>query len=98
MEPVSYHHDHTTNRSKLGCQMLQIGFHNGTRFYPLDLGFHSISRWLSFNLSGLESGRSSCCQAGFFASIPTRINSSTCLMYLKIRSSTPVGGVCETLV
>ncbi len=41
MELVSYHHDHTTNRSKLGYQMLQIGFHNGTRFYPLDLGFHT---------------------------------------------------------
>ena len=41
MELVSYHHDHTTNRSKLGYQMLQIGLHNGTRFYPLDLGFHT---------------------------------------------------------
>jgi hypothetical protein len=41
MELVSYHHDHTTNRSKLGYQMLQVGYHNGTRFYPLDLGFHT---------------------------------------------------------
>ncbi len=41
MELVSYHHDHTTNRSKLGYQMLQVGYHNGTRFYPLDVGFHT---------------------------------------------------------
>src|SRR5512138_1530534 len=41
MELVSYHHDHRTNRSRLGYQMLQIGYHNGTRFYPLDLGFHT---------------------------------------------------------
>lgn len=41
MELVSYHHDHTTNRSKLGYQMLQVGYHNGSRFYPLDVGFHT---------------------------------------------------------
>jgi hypothetical protein len=41
MELVSYHHDHTTNRSQLGYQMLQVGYHNGSRFYPLDLGFHT---------------------------------------------------------
>jgi len=41
MELVSYHHDHTTNRSKLGYQMLQLGYHNGARFYPLDMGFHT---------------------------------------------------------
>lgn len=41
MELVSYHHDHTTNRSKLGYQMLQVGYHNGNRFYPLDMGFHT---------------------------------------------------------
>ncbi|MGV8075263.1 MAG: transposase [Syntrophobacteraceae bacterium] len=41
MELVSYHHDHTTNGTKLGYQMLQIGYHNGTRFYPPDMGFHT---------------------------------------------------------
>jgi hypothetical protein len=41
MELVSYHHDHTTNRSQLGYQMLQVGYHNGTRFYPVDMGFHT---------------------------------------------------------
>jgi hypothetical protein len=41
MELVSYHHDHTTNRSQLGYQMLQVGYHNGTRFYPLDVAFHT---------------------------------------------------------
>ncbi len=44
MELVSYHHDHTTNRTKLGYQMLQIGYHNGTRFYPLDAGFHTSEK------------------------------------------------------
>jgi hypothetical protein len=41
---VSYHHDHTTNRTKLGYQMLQIGYHNGARFYPLDAGFHTSEK------------------------------------------------------
>ena len=41
MELVSYHHDHTTNRSQLGYQMLQVGYHDGTRFYPVDVGFHT---------------------------------------------------------
>jgi len=39
MELVSYHHDHTTNSSKLGYQMLQLGYHNGARFCPLILAF-----------------------------------------------------------
>jgi hypothetical protein len=44
MELVSYHHDHTSNRTKLGYQMLQIGYHNGARFYPLDAGFHTSEK------------------------------------------------------
>jgi hypothetical protein len=41
MELVSYHHDHKTNRKQLGYQMLQIGYHNGMRFYPIDFGYHT---------------------------------------------------------
>lgn len=41
MELVSYHFDHTTKRSRLGYQMLQLGYHNGTRFHPLDVAFHT---------------------------------------------------------
>jgi hypothetical protein len=44
MELVSYHHDHTTNRSQLGYQMLQVGYHNGVRFYPVDVGFHTSKK------------------------------------------------------
>jgi hypothetical protein len=41
MELVSYHFDHTHKRSQLGYQMLQLGYHNGTDFYPVDLAFHT---------------------------------------------------------
>ena len=44
MELVSYHHDHTTNQSQLGYQMLQVGYHDGTRFYPVDVGFHTSQK------------------------------------------------------
>lgn len=41
MELVSYHFDHKTNRSQLGYQMLQLGYHNKTHFFPLDVAFHT---------------------------------------------------------
>ncbi len=41
MELVGYHHDDKTHRSQLGYQMLQVGYHNGTHFFPLDVGFHT---------------------------------------------------------
>ena len=41
MELVSYHHDHKTNRSQLGYQMLQLGYHNKTQFFPIDAAFHT---------------------------------------------------------
>jgi IS4 transposase len=43
MELVSYHFDHTTQRSILGYQCVQLGYHNGKQFFPLDVGFH-VSR------------------------------------------------------
>ncbi len=54
MELVSYHHDHTTNRSKLGYQMLQLGYHNCARFYPLDFGFHTSANQTNDKLRGLD--------------------------------------------
>ncbi len=41
MELVSYHFDHTSKRSHLGYQMLQVGYHNGIDFYPVDVSFHT---------------------------------------------------------
>lgn len=41
MELVSYHFDHKTNRSQLGYQMLQLGYHNKTHFFPVDMAFHT---------------------------------------------------------
>ena len=41
MELVSYHYDHTKKLSQLGYQMLQLGYHNGDHFYPLDVAFHT---------------------------------------------------------
>ena len=37
MELVSYHFDHKTGKSILGYQCLQLGFHNGINFFPLDV-------------------------------------------------------------
>ena len=54
MELVSYHHDHTTNRSKLGYQMLQLGYHNGARFYPLDFGLHTSAKQTNDKLRDLD--------------------------------------------
>ena len=44
IELISYHHDHKTNGSILGTQYLQLGFHNGSTFFPLDGAFHTSSR------------------------------------------------------
>lgn len=41
MELVSYHFDHTTQKSILGYQCVQLGYHNGRQFFPLDAGFHT---------------------------------------------------------
>jgi IS4 transposase len=43
IELVSYHFDHKVRRSILGNQYLQLGFHNGLNFFPLDGTFHTSS-------------------------------------------------------
>lgn len=39
MELVSYHFDHVSRRSVLGYQCVQLGYHNGRFFFPLDYAF-----------------------------------------------------------
>jgi hypothetical protein len=41
MELVSYHFDHMSKHTHLGYQMLQVGYHNGVDFYPVDVSFHT---------------------------------------------------------
>ena len=36
MKLVSYHFDHKSKRSILGYQYLQLGYHNGLNFFPVD--------------------------------------------------------------
>lgn len=50
MELVSYHFDHTSKRSQLGYQMLQVGYHNGVEFYPVDVSFHTSQHRPNKNL------------------------------------------------
>ena len=44
MECVSYHYDHKTNRSILGHQYLQLGYHNGINLFPLDMVANTSSK------------------------------------------------------
>lgn len=44
MELVSYHFDHKTRRSVLGYQYLQLGYHNGINFFPLDVAPHTSEK------------------------------------------------------
>jgi len=44
MEFVSYHFDHKVHRSILGNQCLQLGYHNGINFFPIDVVFNTSSK------------------------------------------------------
>jgi hypothetical protein len=44
MELVSYHFDHKTRRTVLGYQYLQLGYHNGINFFPLDVSPHASDK------------------------------------------------------
>ena len=44
MELVSYHFDHKVKKSILGYQYLQLGYHNGTNFFPLDFSINTSSK------------------------------------------------------
>jgi hypothetical protein len=54
MELVSYHYDHKTNRSQLGYQMLQLGYHNKTHFFPLDAAFHTSKKRTNDTVRSLD--------------------------------------------
>ena len=43
IELVSYHYDHKVGRSILGNCYLQLGYHNGINFYPIDVALVSSS-------------------------------------------------------
>lgn len=44
IEMVSYHFDHKIKRSVLGRQCLQLGYHNGQHFFPIDMAFHTSTK------------------------------------------------------
>lgn len=44
MEFVSYHFDHKVRRSILGNQCLQLGYHNGINFFPLDMSINTSNK------------------------------------------------------
>lgn len=54
IELVSYHFDHKLKRSILGNQYLQLGFHNGLNFFPLDGAFHTSSHRPNGNLRDID--------------------------------------------
>ncbi len=41
IELISYHHDHKVKHSILGTQFLQLGYHDGSNFFPIDGAFHT---------------------------------------------------------
>ena len=41
IELISYHFDHKVRRSILGARYLQLGYHNGLNFFPLDVAFNT---------------------------------------------------------
>lgn len=54
MELVSYHFDHTRKRSVLGYQCVQLGYHNGTYFFPLDAAFHTSEKRPNTHLRSID--------------------------------------------
>jgi hypothetical protein len=43
IELISYHFDHKVRRSVLGTRYLQLGYHNGLNFFPMDVAFNCSS-------------------------------------------------------
>ena len=54
IELVSYHFDHKVGRSILGNCCLQLGFHNGLNFFPLDVVFHTSSKRPNETLKSID--------------------------------------------
>jgi hypothetical protein len=54
IELVSYHYDHKVGRSILGNCYLQLGYHNGINFYPLDMALISSSNRANARLRAID--------------------------------------------
>lgn len=54
MELVSYHFDHKVGRSILGNQCLQLGYHNGVNFFPIDAVFNTSSKRPNNHLRNID--------------------------------------------
>lgn len=54
IEMVSYHFDHKSGKSVLGNQYLQLGFHNGVNFYPLDMAMNTSSKRPNTNMKTMD--------------------------------------------
>jgi hypothetical protein len=54
IELVSYHYDHKVGRSILGNCYLQLGYHNGINFYPVDVALISSSNRPNTRLRAID--------------------------------------------
>jgi hypothetical protein len=54
IELVSYHFDHKVGRSILGNCYLQLGYHNGINFYPVDVALISSSNRANARLRAID--------------------------------------------
>ncbi len=54
IELVSYHYDHKARRSILGNCYLQLGYHNGINFYPVDVTLISSSNRANNRLRAID--------------------------------------------
>lgn len=54
LELVSFHFDHKEGKSVLGNQYLQLGFHNGINFYPLDAAMITSSKRPNNNIKSMD--------------------------------------------
>ncbi|MCP4374459.1 MAG: transposase, partial [Deltaproteobacteria bacterium] len=54
IELVSYHFDHKVGRSILGNCYLQLGYHNGINFYPVDVALSTSSNRPSSKLRSID--------------------------------------------
>ena len=54
IELISYHYDHKARRSILGNCYLQLGYHNGINFYPVDVALISSSNRANARLRAID--------------------------------------------
>lgn len=54
MELVSYHFDHKSGKTILGNQYLQLGFHNGVNFFPLDMAMITSTKRPNASMKAMD--------------------------------------------